>query len=425
MFDSRAMSSKKVTRYALVGCGGRGIHMFALPILRNFKQQAALVGICDANEGRMAYLNRALGANVPAYKDFDLLLKETKPEVVIVATKDSLHHEFIIKAFDAGCDAISEKPMTTDDAKCRAVLAAEKKSGRKVTVTFNYRFVPYVTRVRELLAQGAIGKVLSVDFNYQLDRRHGADYFRRWHRKKENSGGLLVHKSTHHFDLVNWFLGQDPTEVFALGSLQFYGPTRKERGKTCRACDHKKTCEFFYDITTPTVVGDLINNHELYAKVEHYDGYHRDGCVFDPEINIEDTMNLAVRYSGGVQMSYSLNAHCIYEGWRMALNGTEGRLECSEWHSGPYVVPDKKPQDILIHRVGKPVETVSVLVDHSSGHGGGDARLHKMLFDQPQPDPLGHMASSRAGAMSILIGIAGNHSIATGKQVRIADLLKG
>ncbi|MFZ4695266.1 MAG: Gfo/Idh/MocA family protein [Verrucomicrobiia bacterium] len=419
------MSSNKVIRYVLVGCGGRGISMFAQPLLKNFSHCAELVGICDVNEGRMAYLNQSLGSKVPAYKDFDRMLKETKPDVVIVSTKDALHHEFIIKAFDAGCDAISEKPMTTDDAKCRAVLAAEKRTGKKVTVTFNYRFVPYVTKVRELLAKGIIGKVLSVDFNYQLDRSHGADYFRRWHRKKENSGGLLVHKSTHHFDIANWFLGQDPTEVFALGSLQFYGPTRKERGKTCRQCDHKKTCEFFYDITTPTVVGALIDNNALYAKVEHFDGYHRDGCVFDPEINIEDTMNLAVRYSGGVQMSYSLNAHCIYEGWRMALNGTEGRLECSEWHSGPHVVPDKKPQNIIIYRPDKSVETIGVLVDHSSGHGGGDARLHKMLFDQPQPDPLGHMASSRAGAMSILIGIAGNHSIATGKPIHIADLLKG
>ncbi|NUN92626.1 MAG: Gfo/Idh/MocA family oxidoreductase [Verrucomicrobiae bacterium] len=419
------MSSQKATRYVLVGCGGRGISMFAQPILKNFAGRAALVGICDINEGRMAYLNRKLDANAPAYKDFGKMLKETRPDAVIIATKDSLHDEFIIQALEAGCDAITEKPMTTDDAKCRAVLAAEKRTGKKITVTFNYRFVPYVTKVRELLAKKAIGKILSVDFNYQLDRRHGADYFRRWHRRKENSGGLLVHKSTHHFDLVNWFLAQEPVEVFAIGSLQFYGPTRKERGTTCRTCKHTKTCEFFYDITAPMPEDVLVNGNELYAKVEHYDGYHRDGCVFDPEIDIEDTMNLTVRYAKGVQMSYSLNAHCIYEGWRMAINGTEGRLECSEWHSGPYVVEDRHPQNILIYRPDRSVETIGVLVDHSSGHGGGDARLHKMLFDQPQPDPLGHMASSRAGAMSILTGIAANRSIASGKAVRIADLLKG
>ena len=131
-------------------------------------------------------------------------------------------------------------------------------------------------------------------------------------------------------------------------------------------------------------------------------------------------MNLVVRYSGGTQMSYSLNAHCIYEGWRVAFNGTEGRLEAAEWHSGPYVAKDK--QDILLYRWQKPVETVSIPID-KSGHGGGDHRLLRMLFDGPCPDPLGHMASSHAGAMSILTGIAANHSIRQQKPIKIQDLL--
>ena len=296
-------------------------------------------------------------------------------------------------------------------------------TGRKIIVTFNYRFSPYVTKVRELLAQEVIGEILSVDFNYQLDRSHGADYFRRWHRRKENSGGLLVHKSTHHFDLVNWWLGQDPVEVFAFGSQQIYGPRRKERGKNCRNCDHTKKCEYYFDINKPKTLGVLIDNQALYANTEHHDGYIRDGCVFDPEIDIEDTLTLAIRYSSGTQMSYSLNAHCIYEGWRIAFNGTKGRLEAAEWHTGPHVVKDREPHNIFIHRWQEPMETISVLTDHSSGHGGSDGRLHQMLFDSPQPDPLCHMASSRAGAMSILTGIAGNHSIATGKPISIDHLL--
>ena len=413
-----ASMSEKIKRYVLVGCGGRGLGMFAEPIVKIFPHSASLVGLCDINQGRMDLCNRILQTQVPTFSDFDRMIREAKPDTVIVATKDSLHHEFTLRSFQHGCNVICEKPMTTDEIKCRQILEAEKKTGRKVTVTFNYRFVPYVTRIREILGSGTIGKILSVDFQYQLDRSHGADYFRRWHRRKENSGGLLVHKATHHFDLINWLLGQDPEEVYAIGSRQFYGPTRKERGKRCLTCDHKKTCEFYFDINAHSFLG--IDPCELYAKVEHLDGYIRDQCVFSEEIDIEDTMNLTVRYSGGTQMSYSLNAHCIYEGWRMAFNGTEGRLEATEWHSGPYIAKDK--QDILIHRWQQPVETVSVPLDHS-GHGGGDRRLLRMLFDAPQPDPLGHMASSRAGAMSILTGIAANHSIAKKLPIKIQDLL--
>ncbi len=408
--------------YAIVGCGGRALGMFAIPIVKNFPHCARLVGLCDINQGRLDYFNRVLESKIPTFQDFDLMIRTTKPDIVIVTTKDALHHQFVLRAFELGCDVICEKPMAINDQQCREILAAEKKTGRKITVTFNYRFVPYVTRIRELLSQNAIGKILSLDFAYQLDRNHGADYFRRWHRRKENSGGLLVHKSTHHFDVINWLIGQDPQTVFAIGSRQFYGPTRKERGQRCLTCDHKKTCEFYFDINGPTTVGSVLDTSELYAKVEQFDGYIRDQCVFSDEIDIEDTMNLAIRYSGGTQMSYSLNAHCIYEGWRLAINGVDGRLEAQEWHSGPYVAKDN--QEISLLRWQKPMETVTVKVDHGD-HGGGDARLHKMLFEGPGADPLAHMASSRAGAMSILTGIAANHSIESKQPVEISNLLRG
>ena len=116
------------------------------------------------------------------------MLKEAKPDAVIVTTVDRYHHEYIIRALEAGCDAITEKPMTTDAEKCNQILEAEKRTGKKVIVTFNYRFVPYVTRIKEMLKAGVIGEILNIDFEWILDTRHGADYFRRWHRYIENSG---------------------------------------------------------------------------------------------------------------------------------------------------------------------------------------------------------------------------------------------
>ena len=83
---------------------------------------------------------------------------------------------------------------------------------------------------------GEIGKVLSVDFAWYLDVYHGADYFRRWHAYKNGGGSLWVHKATHHFDLVNWWLGADPVEVVANGQLQVYGKNGTIRGTNCRVC---------------------------------------------------------------------------------------------------------------------------------------------------------------------------------------------
>lgn len=79
-------------------------------------------------------------------------------------------------------------------------------------MTFNYRYAPHNTKVAEIIRSGAIGQVTSVHFEWMLNTQHGADYFRRWHRDRRNSGGLLVHKSTHHFDLVNfWSAPRSPS----------------------------------------------------------------------------------------------------------------------------------------------------------------------------------------------------------------------
>ena len=87
-------------------------------------------------------------------------------------------------------------------------------------MTFNYRYSPPRTQVKDLLMSGVIGDILSVDFHWMLDTHHGADYFRRWHRNKQNSGGLMVHKATHHFDLVNWWLSSVPELGLCPGASQ-------------------------------------------------------------------------------------------------------------------------------------------------------------------------------------------------------------
>ena len=151
------------------------------------------------------------------------MLAETRPDAVIVTTVDAWHHHYIVRALDAGCDVISEKPLTTTLDRLKAIDAARRRSGKSLRVTFNYRYAPAYARFRQLIAEGAVGQPLLVDFSWLLDTSHGADYFRRWHREKANSGGLLVHKATHHFDLVNWWIDSLPAQVFALGDLKFYG----------------------------------------------------------------------------------------------------------------------------------------------------------------------------------------------------------
>lgn len=402
-------------RYAIVGCGGRGIYMYAVPIAERFTGTAELVGLCDVNTKRMDFLKERIKQDIPSFTGFKEMLEKTSPDTVIVTTVDRLHDKFIIGALEAGCDVVSEKPMTIDDEKCRAILNAERRTGKKVRVTFNYRFTPYSLKLKELLSGGILGKIFSVDFFWLLDTSHGADYFRRWHRRKENSGGLLVHKATHHFDLVNWLIEQEPEIVFAFGDRKVYGPTRKERGERCLTCRYKKTCEFYWDIKSSPM------DKRLYLMTEDADGYYRDRCVFADEINIEDTMVLSVRYNRRTLMCYSLIAHSPYEGWRMFINGERGRLEAEEFHSGPRVA--EPAQKILVHnrRGGKEEYTVS---KSGGGHGGGDEILLRMLFAGDTKYPQSYLGNSRAGAMSILTGVAANYSIKIGLPINVQELLR-
>jgi len=420
-------------RLAVVGTGHRGLGFWIKPVLKNYGNLVEYVGLCDINPGRAKYAAESAKLSCPTFTNFDQMLKTTKPEVVIVTTVDSTHHEFIIKALEFGADVITEKPMTTDEDKCKLIMDAEKRTGKKVRIGLNYRFGSFMTGIKEVLESGRIGKITSIDFHWYLNTYHGADYFRRWHRLKEKGGTLLVHKSTHHFDLVNWWLDSDPEEVFAYGALDFYGKNGPFRHTNCRPCPHKANCQFHFDITKDE------EKMKLYVANEQHDGYLRDGCVFKEDINIYDKMSVQVKYANGVPLNYSLTTYSPYEGWRISFNGTKGRLDASE--GIPWEITEidqatlhakemdqsnaKEPMDFdkitVMDNFGK-YETIKV-EKKKGGHGGGDEKLHDSLFAaEKKPDPLRHNASTRDGAMSILVGIAAIQSIEGKKPVKINTL---
>ncbi|WP_373865235.1 Gfo/Idh/MocA family oxidoreductase [Paenibacillus koleovorans] len=422
--------------YVLVGTGGRA-EFFYGAIAGHYKETSELLAFCDVNQTRMNYANRLLEekysyrrVNTYQADQFEEMIAAEKPDAVIVTSVDRTHHTYIIRALELGCDVITEKPMTVDEVKCQEILDAVKRTGKNVRVTFNYRYAPHHTKARELIQDGVIGQVHSVHFEWLLNTKHGADYFRRWHRDKRNSGGLLVHKSTHHFDLVNFWIGSQPQEVFAFGDLLFYGRENAEkRGETK-----------FYDRATgnPHAQEDPFalhldkNEHlkAMYLDAEVEDGYRRDQSVFGDGINIEDTMGVLVRYKNNAILTYSLNAYMPWEGYRIAFNGSKGRIEMniieqSYVNSGG----DKALEgaivgkSILVFPMWKTPYEVEV-EEGKGGHGGGDPVLLNDIFGTPMPDKFNRAADHIDGARSILTGIAANKAIRTGQPVKVDTLVK-
>ncbi|MFS0872801.1 Gfo/Idh/MocA family protein [Paenibacillus xylanilyticus] len=426
--------SKKT--YVLVGTGGRA-GFFYTALAKEYKDRSELLALCDTNQTRMDYANKVLTQDcgyheLPTYTAdrFDEMIAEHKPDTVIVTSVDRTHHHYIIKAMELGCNVITEKPMTVDEEKCQEILDTVKRTGRDVRVTFNYRYAPHHTKARELIMNGVIGDIHSVHFEWLLNTRHGADYFRRWHRDKRNSGGLLVHKSTHHFDLVNFWIGSQPESVFAYGDLLFYGrenaERRGEKHNYARATGNPQAENDHFAL-------HLDQNEQLkamYLDAEHEDGYQRDQNVFGDGISIEDTLGVLVRYKNKAVLTYSLNAYMPWEGYRIAFNGSKGRIEMniveqSYVNAGGDRAKEGalKGRSITVYPMFDAPYEVEV-EEGEGGHGGGDPVLLNDIFGDPVPDQFNRAANHVDGARSILTGIAANRAIKTGLPVRIEDLVK-
>ncbi len=413
---SSSAEAQSKRRYAIVGTGVRAIGMWGRPIAQQYADVVDVVGLCDINPLRVEVAKKQMGVSCPTFTDFDRMMDTAKPDLLMVTTVDGYHSHYIVKALERGIDVMTEKPMVTDEMQCRAVLEAEKKSGRNVVVTFNYRYAPKHQTIKELLMAGEIGTITSVDFSWYLDTRHGADYFRRWHRLRSKSGSLWVHKASHHFDLINWWLDADPVTVSAFGGLKNYGKSGPFRHTTCRGCPHQSKCSYYWDITKDK------NLSELYVDCESADGYHRDGCVFKEDIDIFDTMNAIVGYSNGATMSYSVNTFMPIEGYRVAFNGTKGRLEVRDYERQAWD-PGEETEMHLIRNFGQR-EKIEPKGSTGGGHGGGDTRLRDLIFRKAQAPAHMRLPNSRAGATACLTGIAARKSIDEKRPIQIADLAR-
>ncbi len=432
------MTARK--RFAIVGTGSRaGVYFEA--ICNTYRDSSELVALCDLSQTRMHWYNHQISERYqlsprPTYPaaDFERMIRETKPDVVIVTTIDATHHLYITRAMELGCDVITEKPMTTDIEKMQAIFDAIQRTGKSLRVTFNYRYAPAYTQFRQLVIDGRVGTPLSVDFSWMLDTSHGADYFRRWHREKHNSGGLLVHKATHHFDLVNWWIDSYPHQVMAMGGLLFYGKENAEkRGE--RYAYHRYT---HVPEAADDPFGLFLDQKEafrgLYLAAEAETGYLRDRNVFGEPITIEDTMSVSVRYRSGAILSYCLVAYAPWEGLRIAITGTKGRIEMDIMENINHLLGDGHAQEVSASKGPfkntrmrvYPMfgESYDVDVPHGDGgHGGADPVMLEQLFSpNPPVDPYRRAASHIDGAASALVGISANKSMQTGQLVTIRDM---
>jgi predicted dehydrogenase len=437
-------------RYAVVGTGHRA-SMYINALIGTHAPDGEIVAWVEPNPVRAAVYEArvaaALGGVRQVYEPDDLekAIAEQSVDRVIVTSIDRTHGDLVTRALRAGVDVVVEKPIAAHADQARQIVDAVAETGRDLVTTFNYRYSPRNSALREVIASGEIGRVLSVHFDWALDTVHGADYFRRWHREKVNNGGLLVHKSSHHFDLVNWWIDGVPQRVFATGGRRFYGDDGAHESGYEATDAELALNERGVDPWQLSVDKNEWLSRLYGPQAQAVDGYVRNRSVFDAGITTEDTLGLVVEYEGGALLTYSLTAHSPWEGYRVVVNGTRGRAELEvvergsvEFTADGAAILDPSATEVFAKDPVRPIGERLVVQRHweraeerpivrgGGGHGGGDALLLASVFaPSAEPDPLGRAAGYVDGVRASSVGYAGNRSLETGNPVRIKDLSLG
>jgi len=420
-------------RFGLVGCGHRGIQCFVEDLVK-LGLSDRMAAMCDPNKVRLKVAQDHLERETRLYSDYAEFLKDDHFNWVIVSTPDGTHRDLTVQAFEAGKNVITEKPMAVTVAECDDMIRAAEQAGKRLRCVFNLRYSQSMRAVKELIDDGLLGRIISVEAFDILRVGHGSDYLRRWHRRRENSGGLLVHKGCHVFDLLNWWIGSEPVEVYGRGSREFFKP-RPGHGTHCRDCKIADECELYVDIATgvPTGVSWETLIKDLYLDAEGEDGYLRDRCVFGEDIDVWDNTSVVISYENGVTATYTELLFSPFAKRRYVLNGTAGRMEISLDDRGIVFfplfrgsvaekrgqmmntkAPSTNPPEII-----DPKEVMGGRLKAVGGHGGSDGNLLLGLAED------NHTGLSAAGPVdgrrAVLIAEAANRSIDEGRAIRVAD----
>lgn len=356
---------KQPLKVLLIGAGTRTRRVYGPWLARQAPYQAEPVqplAVLDTDTAAARSVARDLpGAVVAHPQDLDHILSGNRPDLVVVATPDASHRDYVVRALAAGCTTLVEKPLATTSRDAFALVRAAETSSARLLVGHNFRFANVHRQVRALLAGGYIGAVTCVDFHYTLNASHSRSYFTRWHRTRAASGGLEVTKASHHLDLIAWWLDAQPLTVTALLEHCHYRP-----GK--------------------------------------------DGIPADADIH--DSLHALIQYTSGATVHYGLTLNAPVEGYTCTLRGTEGVCTVRyDARSGPHLVHvhTTSDDDGVRHRIAREEGT----------HAGADRRMLMALPQALAPGAPPYFATAAEAALAVVTGTTMYDSSRQGRRLPV------
>ncbi|HEX6427188.1 MAG TPA: Gfo/Idh/MocA family oxidoreductase [Niastella sp.] len=382
---------KPVTAITL-GAGGRG-NVYG-NFAAKFPNLLKIVGVAEPIPIRSErYSTKHQIADANRFNTWERVFERPKfADAIIITTPDNLHYAPCMKALEMGYDILLEKPIAPTEKECRNILALAKKTGRIVAVCHVLRYAPYFVKMRELVSQGAIGEVMSVQHIEPIEHLHMAHSYVRgnWHNSKQTTPIILA-KSCHDLDIIKWIINKPAKQIVAMGDLKWFKKENAPAGSTARCtdgCTIERTCPYsairsYHDKRQRTGVFDLPDDKTKHAEaiMEKLRTTNYGRCVYRMENDQPDHYITNIRFGDNVTASFSMEAFTSYGGRRTRIMGAMGDM-----------VGDMNELVITDFRTGKKDKLVPIAEDvegyKNNGHGGGDWLLaHDFVQAVAQQNP--------------------------------------
>lgn len=368
--DADARLEKPVT-VIVIGAGNRGGKYSQYAAL--YPGSLSIVGVSDIVDSRKERMGNRFGVD-PGHRFGDWSEVFTVPrfaDAVIIATPDDVHHGPCMKALEAGYHVLLEKPIAQSERECTDILKQARKHQRIVAVCHVLRYAPYFEALREVIRSGRIGQVVSIQHLEPIGAYHMAHSYVRgnWHNSRKTTP-IIVAKSCHDIDILQWITGRRYKEIVASGGLAFFRPENAPAGAAgrCLDCPAERECAFsakrhYYEQRKRLYVFDLPDEEpgrgEAILDYLRTTDYGR--CVFGMDNDQCDHYVMNMVFEDGSTAAFSMEAMTSYEGRRTRIMGTRGDITgdmrsfvCTDFMTG--------------HKSGWKTEI-------KDGHGGGDLRL--------------------------------------------------
>ncbi|MBN2394047.1 MAG: Gfo/Idh/MocA family oxidoreductase [Anaerolineae bacterium] len=364
-------------RIGMIGVTGRG------GLWRHWHQpggRSVVVAGADVNPTHLETFKAAHGGDPFVTEDYRELLECPDVDAVAITSPDFCHETHAVAALEAGKHVFCEKPLAITIEGCDRILEAWRRSGTRLMVGFNMRYMAMFRVMKEIVDAGTIGEIKAVWVRHFVG--FGSDfYFHDWHATRQNANSLLLQKGSHDIDVIHWITGRYTTRTAAFGGLDFFGGG-KPNDLTCPTCAERETCT------------EALNGRRVQ-------------CVFRQEVDVEDNHVMIMELEGGIKASY-LQCHFTPDYHRnYTFIGTEGRLENSEPEMKVWVKTRRSNywRDLA--------DRTYDIKPTTGGHGGADPVICKdfvdMCLDGKEP-----LASPLAGRMSVAAGVCAAHSLRHG-----------